>query len=82
MSEVIDMALIDSLDKTYLSNDDLKKLADERAKCRLLCKNCGHSTNVSHKRDKIVCSYCGHYVFREEKDEFKYRMLERLRKKK
>lgn len=33
---------------------------------------CGHKTIVN--KDKVVCSYCGRYVFKNKQDEFKYRL--------
>lgn len=59
----------------YLSFDDIEKLCDEKAANRIVCKNCGHTMNISNSREKRICTHCGMYVFREDKDEFKYRML-------
>lgn len=63
------------MNKNYLSFDDIQKLHDEKTANRIICKNCGHTMNISNSRDKRICSHCGKYVFREEKDEFKYRLL-------
>lgn len=37
------------------------------------CK-CGHKVMIENKREKTLCNWCGNYVFKNKKDEFKYRM--------
>ena len=37
------------------------------------CKHCGHSVLFS-RREKTICSWCGHWVFKDQKEEFKYRL--------
>ena len=37
------------------------------------CKHCGHSMLIGRK-EKIICNWCGHYVFKDDKKEFMYRM--------
>lgn len=59
----------------YLSFSDIEKLDEEKTENRIYCKNCGHALNISHQRDKRICNHCGKYVFREDKEEFKYRLL-------
>ena len=48
---------------------------------RILC-NCGHSINIPPHLDKVICSWCGNYVFRDKKTEFEYRMNEEMRRNK
>ena len=45
---------------------------------KFACKNCGHKQLVPVFMGKNICDWCGNYVFREEKDEFKYRLKEKL----
>ena len=33
------------------------------------CKNCGHKMLIGRK-EKIICSWCYHYVFKNKKEEF------------
>ena len=47
---------------------------------KVYCKKCGHSMVIC-KQEKALCEWCGHWVFKNEKAEFKYRMKERLLKK-
>ena len=42
------------------------------------CK-CGHIVVIKPSRDKILCSHCGHYVYRTKADEFKAEMGKRLK---
>lgn len=39
---------------------------------KVRCK-CGH-TIVMVKRSKVLCSHCGHYVYKDKKEEFKDKM--------
>lgn len=47
---------------------------------RVYCKDCGHSMIIA-KQEKALCSWCGHWVFKDKKVEFKYRLKEQLLKK-
>ena len=42
------------------------------------CK-CGH-TNFLGSRDKIICSWCNRYVFKNKRIEFMYRVGELIKK--
>ena len=56
--------------------EDSKKIdfyTKNSTKCR-----CGH-TNFLGSREKIVCSWCNKYVFKNERDEFIYRIGELLK---
>ena len=41
------------------------------------CANCGH-TMLFARKNKAVCTWCGHYVFKDKKEEFEYRLKELL----
>ena len=41
------------------------------------CK-CGCSVTFSAKTDRVACRWCGHYVYKNAKSEFKYKMKEQL----
>ena len=49
------------------------------AKSKRVCKNCGH-TAYNFKEDRIICSYCGKWIYKNDKIEFRYRMKEGLKK--
>ena len=56
--------------------EDIKKI-DFYTKNSIKCK-CGH-TNFLGSRDKIICSWCGQYVFKNEKIKFLHRIGELLK---
>ena len=60
-----------------LENPDkyIEKSVNNRVKCK-----CGKSIEFWTNNRKVVCQWCGNYVFKTKKDEFEYRMKERLRK--
>lgn len=52
------------------------KISNERAKYKIYCSKCGHGTvfyPMEHKSKKI-CSWCGYYVYKDKKEEFKERL--------
>lgn len=53
----------------------------DRAKYRRYCK-CGHSIIFpkSCKSNKTICSYCGHYIFKNDKIEFEERLKSAAKK--
>lgn len=57
-----------------------KKLYESASRGRIYCQNCGHSLIIG-KQDKVICDWCGHYVFKDKKAEFKYRLKEQLLRK-
>ena len=59
----------------YLSFNDIEKLCNEKTEATVYCKHCGHSMNISKKIGKRPCTHCGYYVFIDDKEEFKYRLL-------
>ena len=64
-----------------LSFKDIEKLSSERVCAKILCPNCGHSMLLGRK-DKKICTHCGHYVFKDAATEFQYRMREKILKEK
>lgn len=59
-------------------NEEFQRQSDEYAKVKVQCK-CGHKTVIPFRVDKQICRWCGHYVFRDKKEEFKYRMKEKMK---
>jgi len=57
-----------------------KKLSAACHKVKYYCKNCGHSVIIINKVKKNLCDWCGHYVFKNDRDEFEYRLKEKLNK--
>lgn len=46
------------------------------AKQRIHCKHCGHSITFykGSYKDKIICSYCGRYIYKNGLIEFKEKL--------
>ena len=55
-----------------MNNDEVEILAHELLKHTKKCK-CGHSVLLikTYRKDKVICTYCGRYVYRTDYDEFK-----------
>lgn len=49
----------------------------ERTNYKVKCK-CGHTMTIRPTNKKKLCSWCGNYVYREAKDEFKNILLKKL----
>ena len=59
-----------------ISNEE--KIKDDfLAKNRVYCKSCGHVMYIV-KQEKALCDWCGHYIFKDKRAEFKYRLKEQL----
>ena len=62
----------------YLKNDAIQKLESERSKYKVQCK-CGTKT-IMIDETQTICRGCGHWLFKDKQDEFKYRLKEMERK--
>ena len=74
------MATIDSKFTVKKSLKDIKKLEDEIAEQKIRCEHCGH-TMVMPFTERKICSWCGYWVYKDEKTKFKFKMKEELNKK-
>lgn len=54
------------------------KILSAQQKARTKCKRCGCTRSVRAADNKNICRNCGYYIFRSDKDEFIYRMKERI----
>lgn len=61
-----------------LTKREFDIMTDQLAKVKHTC-SCGHKEVISSTEDKKLCSWCGHYVFKDKKSEFKYRVKEKMR---
>ena len=61
-----------------LSNEEWKRMTNEYDKVKYPCK-CGRRVIIPSWEEKEVCSWCGNYVFKDKKEEFKYRVKEKIR---
>lgn len=60
--------------KHYLNKKEIKKFMTEMSDSVIYCKKCGHSVNFLGKRDRMICNWCGNYIYKDDKTEFKYKM--------
>lgn len=59
---------------------DIIKYTEEITKGKMKCK-CGHSVIIPPQIKKVICHWCGNYVFKDKKAEFEYRIKEQFNKK-
>lgn len=52
----------------------LKKITQQSIKC----KHCGHT--ILPGRERGICTHCGYWYYKNEKIEFKYKLLENIKK--
>lgn len=62
----------------FMSNKDIEKYVEEMYNHKYTCQ-CGHRVYIAHNKEKALRNWCGKYVFKNKKDEFEYRINERLR---
>ena len=53
---------------------DSHKIQDYMVKCK-----CSHTMLFTGNRDRLCCSHCGNYVYKDKKTEIKYKMKEYLK---
>jgi hypothetical protein len=44
------------------------------------CTCCGRKTVIGVKRDRALCTWCGHYIYKSDELKKKYEFKERMRK--
>ena len=44
------------------------------------CKHCGRKRIIKINQDRVLCDHCGHYVYKSDKIEFRYKCMEALKK--
>lgn len=49
---------------------------------RIVKCDCGHAIVFQEQTDRIICSWCNHWVYRNPKIKFKYKMMEAKNKMK
>lgn len=58
---------------------EIEKYATVMSNNRIECK-CGKRTNIQARKDRVICDWCGHWIYRTPQLEFKYKLKERLKK--
>lgn len=63
-----------------LSEKEFSRMSNELDKVKYKCSYCGRRAIIPKCIDKVVCDWCGHYVFKNKKDEDIYRIREKMKK--
>ena len=56
----------------------MKQRKFEPQKNKYACK-CGHIVYIPVFREKVLCKWCGEYVFADKRKKFEYRLIEKQR---
>ena len=60
------------------TDKEFMRMMSEYDKAKYKCR-CGHKMIIPPKMDKVVCDWCGKYVFKDKKKEFEYRLREKMK---
>lgn len=63
----------------YSKFSEVNRYASEMNKYKVKCK-CGHKMTLINSVDKVICDWCGNYVYKNKKLEFRERMRKCLKK--
>ena len=58
---------------------ELRSMAIDK-KYQRQCEHCGRKQYLFHSQVKTICDWCGHWIFKNEKEKFKHEMKSRLKK--
>lgn len=61
-----------------MKNDDIQKIMEAQQKLKVTC-SCGHRVLIPKFLKKAICDWCGHWVYKDKKDEFKEKLLRKMR---
>ncbi len=62
------------MNKNKLDKKRLEHFTKQSVKCK-----CGHTVFLN-THERLICTFCGHWVYKNDKIEFKYKMLENIKK--
>jgi hypothetical protein len=57
-----------------LNHKEMTKYFNDLAGCTRKCKHCGHSIQFLSKKDRLICSWCKNWIYKDNKSEFKYKI--------
>ncbi len=64
----------------YLSIKERFKSADAKSSLKKQCKQCGRKKVIPKYVDRLLCDWCGHWIYREPSIEFKYMLEEQMKR--
>ena len=56
----------------------LKKYSSAIASIKYQCKNCGRKMLITRGKEKVICDYCGHVIYKNEQAEFKDKLKKEI----
>ena len=67
----------DTRGKQYKSLKEIERSSTKQLKYMRKCK-CSHSILFTGRKDRLLCSHCGHYVYKDKQTELRYKLKEIL----
>lgn len=68
-------------DKRYKTYKEIIKEDQAFADYKVTCK-CSHSVIIPYRNKRVMCEFCGHWIYRDKKEEFKDKLKEKLKNEK
>ena len=62
-----------------LTIKEYERMTYEYDKVKYRCKNCGRKVIIPYNAEKLLCTWCGNYVFKNNQEEFRYRIKEYIK---
>ena len=63
----------------YGMPDYIEQVMRARNKFKVPCNRCGRKAVMPVQVPRLVCKWCGYYVFSDKQEEFKYRLSGKLK---
>lgn len=60
------------------TEEEMSRYLNEIAKNSYPC-SCGHKVLMNYKQNKKLCSWCGRYVYKNKRDEFREKLEEKIK---
>ena len=65
----------------YLTKKQIENIANAKETLKRKCKHCGRRKVIPVYVDRILCDWCGLWIYREPNIEFKYKLEEQMKRK-
>ena len=57
---------------------EMEKYATKMRDVKYQCKNCGRKMIIINSKDKAICDFCGHVIYKNEQAEFKDKLKKEI----
>lgn len=68
------------MENNYLTNRELLKKEKIATDYGVKCAHCGHRMLITNRFDRVICTWCGNWIYRNKKAEFRYRIEKEMKK--